>query len=122
MPTRTTGAARFYVEQQLGSPTREKESNPNIQITATTVVQSNPDRIGLIMVNMGVNDVFIGLTNSVSATNGIRIVANGGNVTMTVRDDFTLPAREWDGLASGGTSLMYVLEEVADINLPPEEK
>jgi hypothetical protein len=122
MPTRTTGAARYWVETQLGSPTREKESNPNIQTTPTTVVQSNPDRVGLIMVNMGANDVFIGVTNSVSTTNGIRVVANGGNVTMTVRDDFTLPAREWDGVGSGGASLMYVLEEVADINLAPEQQ
>jgi hypothetical protein len=122
MAVRTTGAARYWVETQLGSPTREIESNPNILTSVTQIVNNNPDRVGLIIVNMGANDVFIGLTNTVSTSNGIRIVANGGNVTMTVRDDFTLPARAWIGIGSGGASLMYALEEVADINLQPEQQ
>lgn len=122
MTVRTTGAARWWTENQFGGPTRENETNPNIQTTATIVVKNNPDRVGLIIVNLGANDVYIALNNGVSSTNGIKLPASGGNVTMTVRDDFTLPAREWDGIGNGGASLVYVLEEIQDINLQPEQK
>lgn len=119
---RTTGAARFGTEVLLGGPCRETESNPTIQTTPTVVVKGNPDRVGLIIINLGANDVFIALNNTVSTTNGIKLPNSGGNVTMTLRDDFTLPSREWDGIASGGTSAVYVLEEIQDVNLPPEQK
>lgn len=122
MAVRTTGAARWWTENQFGGPTRENETNPLIGTTATRVIGNNPDRVGLIIVNLGANDVYIALNNSVSTTNGIKLPAAGGNVTMTVRDDFTLPAREWDGIGNGGTSLLYVLEEIQDLTLQPEQK
>ena len=122
MAIRTTGAARWWTEGQLGGPTRENESNPTCQNAPTKLVNNNPDRVGLIMINLGANDVYIALNNGVSTTNGIKLPANGGNVTMTVRDDFTLPGREWDGITNAATSAMYVLEEIADVNLLPEQQ
>lgn len=115
------GAARVYTEVALGGPCVEQESNPTIGATVATVAPNNPDRVGLTIINLGVNDLFIALNNGVSAANGIKIAASGGNIAMSVRDDFTLPAREWDGICPGGNSSIYVLEEVRQIYTPAGE-
>lgn len=117
---RNLGAARYFTEQQLGGPTRENESNPTAGVTQTSAVGNNGDRVGLIIVNQGANDVFIALA-APSATNGIRLSASGGNVSMNVRDDFTLPARQWFMIAPTGSSAVYVLEEISETKTAASE-
>lgn len=121
MARRTTGAARWFTEQMLGGPTREIPSNPTIGVAVGSIVSANPDRVGLVIVNGGAADVFVWLDNTVSLTKGIRLTANGGSVTMTVRDDFTFPAQQWNGISSGAGNAMSVLEEVSDVISPPEQ-
>jgi hypothetical protein len=118
---RTTGAARYFAEQWLGGPVRENETNPTVGVAVSKVVQSNPDRVGLVIVNQGAADIFVGLSNSVTTSSGVRLTANGGSMTLNVRDDFTLTAREWDGISGGVGNSVYVLEMISDITLAPEE-
>lgn len=107
-----TGAARQYTEDQLGGPCNEAESFPTATTAITTLVHGNGDRVGLIFMNLGANPVNVGLTSAAGPNNGILLSANGGVLGMSVRDDFTLPSREWFVLATGGNSQMYVLELV----------
>lgn len=116
------GAARAFTEVALGGPCNEIESNPTAQTAAGVLLQGNPDRVGLVMVNLGTNDVFVSLNSGVSTSNGIRIAASGGNITMDVRDDFTIPSRTWYAIANGGTSAMYILEEVRQQYTPKAEQ
>lgn len=120
MANRSTGAARYFTEQQLGGPTRTIPSNPNIQTSVTQVCNNNPDRVGLVVVNLGSFDVFVWTDNSVSTTKGVRLTANGGVMTLNVKDDYTLVAEQWIGIGSGGAALLGVLEVVSDVILPPE--
>lgn len=115
------GAARAYTEDQLGGPCNELESNPTVQTTVGILIGGNADRVGLVIVNQGANDVFISLSAGVSTSNGIRVGANGGSATLNVRDDFTLPSRTWYAIANGGTSAVYVLEEVRQQYTPGSE-
>jgi hypothetical protein len=108
----SSSAALLFTEQELGGPCLENESNPTIDTTATTVINGSGDRVGLVMINLGSNNVYVAISSNVSPTNGILLAANGGLLTMTVRDDFTLPSRNWWGIAQGGTSSLYVLEIV----------
>ena len=109
------GAARAFTEAQLGGPIVETDSNPTAQTAATILIQSNGDRVGLVVINLGVNDVYLALNSGVSNTNGIKLNKQGGNVAMNVRDDFTLPSRAWYAIGDGGTSQVYVLELLRDI-------
>jgi hypothetical protein len=118
---RLYGTARHATEKALGGPTRENETNPTIQTTATMLVAANPDRVGLVIINLGTNDVYMALNNGVSTSNGVKLSAGGGNVSLNVNDDFTLVAREWDAIANGGTSAVYVLEILSDIYTPAGE-
>lgn len=107
-----TGAARSFTESQLGGPTNEIESSPVITTTVGSAVQGNGDRIGLLIMNIGSDIVYIGLSAQVSNTNGIELAAGGGVATFNVRDDFTLPSRQWWAVAQNTSSQLYVLEEV----------
>ena len=116
------GAARAFTEVLLGGPTIEVESNPTATNSVTVLLQANPDRVGLVFVNQGANDVFISLNAGVSTTNGIRLAASGGSITMDVRGDFTIPSRTWFAITTAGTSAMYILEVNRYGYTPPGEK
>lgn len=106
------GAARAQTERNLGGPCNEYDSYPTVLTTVSIVIQANPDRVGLVVINNSTNQVFFGLNSAVSATNGISLPASGGSMTLNVNDDFTLAARTWYGIAVGGTAAIYVLEIV----------
>lgn len=121
MPTRTTGAARWFAETTLAGPTRINQSSLLVQNSSTQIVNNSPDRVGLVIVNGGAFDIFI-TPVAVGAPNaGIRLSANGGNVTMNIRDDFEVCAQAWIGISAGGAVLTYFMETLADVLLPVEQ-
>jgi len=111
------GAARQYASLLLGGPISEQDSNPSIGTSAGIVVDGNGDRVGLVIVNLSTNILYISLDSGVSSTNGIELAPSGGSVSMDVTRDFTLPSRRWYGLAGGASSSVYVLE-VFRVSLP----
>ena len=104
------GAARQYTEDQLGGPCVENESTPLATTTSSVAIDGNGDRVGLLIINIGAQIVYIALGPNVSAANGIQLAAGGGVASFNVRDDFTLPTRRWYMLSGAATSQMYVLE------------
>lgn len=104
------GAALEFTEIDLGGPVVEQESFPVCQLTVTDIAPGNGDRVGLVIMNLGANPVYISLSPSVGPAAGLLLSANGGLTTMAVRDDFTLPSRAWKMISTGGTSQMYILE------------
>lgn len=121
MATRKTGAARWYAETKLAGPTRVVQGSLLVQNTTTLIVQNKADRVGLVIVNGGAFDIFV-TPDIVGAPNaGIRLSANGGNVTMNVTEDFEVCSLQWFGISAGGAVLTYFIETLADILLPVEE-
>jgi hypothetical protein len=106
----TIGAARQTTQIDLGGPCTENESNVSVGTSLTTLANNNPDRVGLVFVNNGAADVLIGLTSAITSTIGIRLTANGGSASLTIRDDFTLCARQWSAISSAPGNSVYVLE------------
>jgi len=104
------GAALEFTEQQLGGPIVENETFVATSTTIGIAIEGNGDRVALIMVNQGTTDLFVGTRPDISSTQAIRLTANGGSVTLTVRDDFTLPTRRWYAIAASATPTLYVLE------------
>lgn len=104
------GAARAFTDVALGGPTTDQDSTFTVQITSGIALQGNPDRVGLLIINNGANDVFLGLTSGVAVNAGMKLPALGGNFIADVRDDFTLPSRAFYAIANGGTSSIYILE------------
>lgn len=104
------------IDEKFGLKTRAVE-NPITQavaIIATTILNNNPDRLGFLVVNLGANPVYLGLTPNVTATNGIYLAAGGGLVSMFYGEEFALVGWQFWAIAVGGISTVYVLEVEAE--------
>ena len=113
------GAALDFTVKQLGGLVLEQESNPSISTSPVVVVPNNPDRVALVMVNLGAGNVFVSLANVPSASAGIFLGASGGSVTLNVRDDMTLPSRQWSAICpAGGPSVLEVIEYIRQVEIP----
>lgn len=78
------------------------------------VLKNNPNRVGLTFINLGANDVYIWLDNTVSSSKGILMVLSGGNVSFNWRDDMTLNSNEWWAIAPAGNTNLSILEMVSN--------
>jgi hypothetical protein len=109
--TYSTSAALLFTEQELGGPCVEVESYYTITSASQNVIaQGNGDRVGLLIMNLGSNSLYVGLNGIISSTTGIALLGSGASISLTVRDDFTLPSRQWSATSVGGSSFIYVLE------------
>lgn len=109
---RTLGAALDFAIKELGGPVNVIPGSPVLTTTKSQIVNFNGDRVGLVIINLGVNDVFIVPGNVSSVSTGIRLFASGGSVSMNLRDDLVLPSYEWWGVTNSGSSALYILEVV----------
>ena len=124
MPSTLYGAAAEFLRERYKGELTEDETSVTVGTAVSTVIGSNPDRLGLLILNLSANTVYVSIDNSVSATNGIRLGANGGSVSLNVTDDGMIQTRTWYGLAAGAGSSVYVLDLtrfIADRQLPGEE-
>jgi len=104
------GAALQYAEIEFGGPVAETDSTVSVATTATKLVGSNPDRVMLLLVNLGATPVNVAPANDPSSAKGITLSQNGGSMVTIVRDDGTLPTREWYGIATSAAANVYVVE------------
>lgn len=114
-------AALEFTEQELGGPCYEQDSQVAYNNSTTTVlVGNNGDRVGLLIFNQSAGDITVGLLGSLTFGNGIILPANGGSLTLNVRDDFTLAARQWFVCSNTG-GLVTVLEIIRYRSSPSED-
>lgn len=115
MAGRKGGAARWFTEQILGGPTRSQDTNLVVGTTSVVVAKNNPDRVGLVIQNIGSTDAFVGLSSAILSQLGIKLSALGTSMTLTVRDDFDLVTREFTAVTQSASTSIEVLEVIADI-------
>jgi hypothetical protein len=63
-----------------------------------------------MVMNLSLNEVYIGPFGDVSATRGVRLGPSGGFMRLTHREDFSLVGYEWYAVATGAASDVLVLE------------
>lgn len=106
----STSAALRFTEEELGGPCTEIETT-FLNFSANTVIaQGNGDRVGLIIMNIGNTVANVGLLGAPNANNSLQLQAGGSIISLNVRDDFTLPSRQWSASGSLGPVTLYVLE------------
>jgi len=108
------GALETVLDSHFGTKTRSVE-NPviaAIPAVAGIILRNNPDRLAFVIVNLGANPAYLGLTNAVGVANGIYVPANGGSVTMYWQEDFQMVGWAWWAVAPAGASNCYVLEVI----------
>lgn len=90
--------------------------NPEVSqcaITVTKLISHNPNRLGLLIVNAGANNIYVSPHNTVAVGAGIVLVANGGSISFTWDRDFEFVTNEFYGIANGGVSNVEVIEIVS---------
>lgn len=125
MPSTLYGAAAEFLRERYKGELTEDEASVTVGTGVSTIIGGNPDRLGLLILNLSSNTLYVSIDNSVSATNGIRLGANGGSVALNVTDDGMIQTRTWYGLATGAGSSVYVLDLtrfIADRQIPGEEE
>jgi len=74
---------------KLGFKTRLR-INPvadTVEITPTEILKNNPDRVFWLVVNLSINNGFVGWDTLVSPTRGLLVAANGGFVSANIEED-----------------------------------
>jgi len=106
------GKLSELIEEKFGCKTREEESPLGAAAIAVAApfLLPHPDRLAWVFINLSVNPIYLGLSDAVTAGNGLLVVAAGGAVTMCYDEDFTLVGRQWWMIAPAGASLIYVLQ------------
>lgn len=104
----TPAPVRFLIDRFGGRFTEEDGTVYVVQVP-TKIVGNNPECVALTMINVGGFDVYVRPANNPSSTGGILLLATGGSVSLTVRDDAMLPGREWYGVGGSGDSNVYFI-------------
>lgn len=103
------GVALDWLKKEYGATILEVESNPATGAGSVEVLKNDPDAVAVTFINFGAFDIFLSLAQNSPANSGIRIAANGGSTSLSLRDDFTLPSRSWFAVSPGGASSLYIL-------------
>jgi len=83
------------------------------ELTASTSVQQlvggDPDRLELIVLNLGADDVYVSPKTDVSTTKGIRVSSGGGQLILQRFYDHSLTGWQLFCVAASATSDLYIL-------------
>jgi hypothetical protein len=105
------GAALEYWRSLFQGVAVENENTVSVSTSVLSAINGNGDRMGLLIMNLGAANVFVAVSSAVSSSFGILLGANGGFVSLNVRDDFTMQTRQWWAVCpTGGPSTIYTLE------------
>jgi len=104
--------ARALVLNRFGAPVNPviNKTTSSIGVTSSRLMINDPDRLGFLVVNLSVNDLYIMVDQNVGATRGIKAGPNGGSVSVVWFEDFEICAWEWFAVASGAASAVLVVE------------
>lgn len=85
----------------------------DIDSSVKAIVNNNPNRVSMIIVNLGANACYISPFRDVSSTKGIYIAPNGGSVVLQWDKDFELVGYEWHGVSSVDNQSVLILENIS---------
>ena len=104
-------AARFSISR-FGGPTTSRTSTVSVLTTVTRIAGNNPRRVSITIYNRGVNNVDIDYVSSVTSGTGIPLTGSSGVAQATIEDDGEAVINEVYGVATTGTSSVFVVEVI----------
>jgi hypothetical protein len=104
-----TTAGRFSITR-FGGPTTSRTSTVSVLTTVTRIAGNNPRRVSITIYNRGVNNVDVDYVSSVTSGAGIPLTGASGVASSTIEDDGEAVINEIYGIATTGTSSVFVVE------------
>lgn len=103
-------ALEAFLQSEFGGRFDVKTTSVSVATALTQVVKHNMERMGLVFVNVGSNDVHITPSREASGSVGILLGSSGGFLSLTARNDLVLVGFDWFGVASTASSDVYIIE------------
>jgi len=108
------GVLSDLLHERLGIQTRNAESPVGsvVGVASALLLPNNPDRVGLVIVNLSANIIYISPRDPAAAAAGIRLDANGGWRSLIWDEDMELVAHDWYAIATGALSAIFWSEQI----------
>ena len=110
MPSNDVSAALAFVAREYPGQYQEKDQSLTIGNAVQKVLEPNPERMSVGMVNIGPTNIYLTPQSNPSASNGILLLAGGGTFAMNVREDLTLPTLAWYAFSDAASGTLYTVE------------
>tara|TARA_Y100000310_G_scaffold25179_1_gene24122 strand:+ start:513 stop:887 length:375 start_codon:yes stop_codon:yes gene_type:complete len=111
----SSGILSQLIQERFGVTTRT-DINPetsSIGTTVTELLKQDPQRLGFTIINTSSNVLYVLPDRGVSSSNGIRLGAAGGSVSVTYATDFDVTGYAWYGVGSASSTTLTVIAYVA---------
>jgi len=103
------------IEKRFGVKTRAVVSSiVSLAALGQLVLNANPDRLALIIVNMSANDIYLAFDTQVTTTRGVFLAKGGGSMSLTVEEDFELVGYAIYGASAAYPSAIFAVEIEAE--------
>lgn len=110
-----SGAVYEYLAKLYDGVVAPRESIVNVATTRTNIVGNNPDRVELVLVNIGAESTFVYTTSQNLASGaGIRLGPAGGQMAVNIVHDSILPTMNWFGRSTVAANDIFVLEVIRE--------
>lgn len=108
------GAVQLALEAQLFGKFTTRESEVVVGVTTTVIVNNNPERIGMVIVNSAGVPVTISLKRDVALYKGLILSQQGDTLSTNYIEDAQFPTHELSAIADGTPSELYIIEFIRD--------
>lgn len=103
----TRGAAHELAVQMFKGALTSEDETITVGTSAGEVAPNDPERVLLLLVNLGTTSIFIAPTTEVSSSRGITLQADGGALILKAGEDGDLVSRELHGIANAANQSLY---------------
>ena|SRR5687767_5791741 len=113
-PAFPRGAVLEFMIQRFGGLVSARQNVVTAGVAVVELVGGNPERVSLTIQNLGTGEIFILPGPNPSASNGIRLAASGGLISMSVLEDGVLSAYGWSVLGTVAATPVQVIEVIRE--------
>lgn len=104
------GAAAELARMKYGGDCVEDEQIINVtNVSAIDLVTPDPERVFVMLINMGTTSVFLRTRGNPAVNQGVRLSAAGGMISFDADNDATMPTKGWRAIADTAASDVYRL-------------
>lgn len=108
------GAVQQLIEAEVGGRFTVRERSVTVPAAAVEILPNNPERAAYLLANTGAVLLQLGWRLPVAAPDAVPIAANGGVLSVTVREDFILPTWNVYGVVAAGNTTVRVVEVIRE--------
>jgi hypothetical protein len=105
-----SGAAAQWIAKEYGGNFRVRSRTMTVDAASLTVAPNDPDRVALILINVGATSITISFDPTAVINQGIQLLDNGSLYSVNVRDDLIMPAWAHQAIGSAPGGSLFILE------------